>query len=434
MIGEKTCYAVIYLVESVITYLYFEYVYSPRKRLPLVVTSFTVSYLVLYLISWFSNAQLNIFSFCIANFFILIFCYECNLLSGIFQAAFLTLTIASTEILTNLIITSILGDYIAYTHNLAALISLSVISKILYLFVTFLASRLLKPQKYTANEPSSLILLGSMPLLSTFILIVFGYIWMSGHINSTSEILTAICALSLLIINVIVLAIYNRIQALDAENMMLQIGKLKDEADTEYYQMLQEQYENQRVLIHDIKNHLGTINSLANDGKSNDIVSYISQLNSLPELQSRGRMCSDPILNMILLRYSSICSEKEIDFGCDIRVDSVSFMDAASITALFGNLLSNAVEAAEKSEKKFIELSAVRQQSISIISLVNSCISAPSRDSSGNLKTTKDASKGHGYGMKSIYRIVKKYGGTSTIYFDEKEKQFHHVIHFPVVG
>ena len=173
---------------------------------------------------------------------------------------------------------------------------------------------------------------------------------------------------------------------------------------------------------------------MAEEGESQKIREYISELEDLPEFKRKARLCDDPILNLVLLRNSDYCSANSINFSCDVRADSISFMDATSITALFGNLLSNAIEAAEMSKGKMVELSVMKnlQQNSVLISLVNSCDVAPIKDANGNFETIKDKNKGHGYGTKSIARVVQKYNGKSDMRYDEDAKEFHSIICFPV--
>ena len=273
-----------------------------------------------------------------------------------------------------------------------------------------------------------------MPLVSVAIIVTFTYIGITGQLTSLTEVLVSVSVVALLFVNIAVLFIYNRIQRIDSENAALQMSRLRDCADAEYYRMLQQQYEGQRILIHDIKKHLSVINSMAEDNNNEEITEYISELEDLPEFKRKARLCNEPILNMVLIRYSEYCSMHDINFSCDVRSDGVSFMDAISITALFGNLLSNAVEAAEKSSEKMIELSVTKnvERNNILISLINSCDIAPTKDAHGKLTTHKDRSKGHGYGTKSIDRVVAKFDGRLEMRYDETTHEFHSIIHFPL--
>lgn len=434
MIAERVLYAAIFLAEAITARLYFNYIYAQTRDRVYTFCSFAIGYTLLFIVSQFEAVLINSALFMMVNAAILFLNYSCERKSALLHAAFLTFAMGISEVLVNLLITVFTNDYTAYTYNFAALMPLFVFSKLLYFFITVLAARLFKPHKNISKEPSQIIRLCVMPLVSTVIVITFVYTGITGQLTSLTEILVSISVIALLMVNIVVLSIYNQIQKIDEEYAALQIGQLKDQTDAEYYEMLQQQYDNQRILIHDIKRHFGVINMMAEDGETQKIREYISELEELPEFKRKIRLCDDPILNMILLRYSEYCAANGISFLCDVRADCVSFMDATSITALFGNLMSNAVEAAELSEGKIVELSVTRNAQLNsvLVSVVNSCDKVPIKDANGNFKTRKSKDKGHGYGTKSIARVILKYGGKYDIRYDDSAREFHSVICFPL--
>ena len=50
------------------------------------------------------------------------------------------------------------------------------------------------------------------------------------------------------------------------------------------------------------------------------------------------------------------------------------------------------------------------------------------RKNNKRLTTTKKNKLRHGYGMKSIQRVVDKYEGDSRFYFDEENYTFHTIL------
>lgn len=433
MIAEKLLYAAIFAAEAITAWLYFSYIYKQEKSNLYTFISFALGYTLLFLAAQFSIVLLNASIFFVVNTAILCLNYSCEIKSSVLHASFLTLTVSISEILVNLLITVIVKDYNAYTYSMPVLFRFAVFSKLLYFFITVIAARAFKPHKGRYNEPSQVVLLCVMPVVSVIIIVTFIYIGSIG-LTDLTEILITVSTMALLVVNIVVLFIYNRVQKLDEEHTALQIAQLRDQADTEYYIMLQEHYDEQRILIHDIKEHFNVINLMAEDGENGKIREYISELEELPEFQRRARLCDEPILNMILLRNANLCSANRISFFCDVRAGSVSFMDATSITALFGNLLSNAVEAAGNSAAKMVELSVIKnmEQNNVLVSVVNSCDHAPLKDPSEELISSKDSSERHGYGTKSIARVVTKYGGRKEFRYDEDSREFHFIILFPV--
>ena len=78
-----------------------------------------------------------------------------------------------------------------------------------------------------------------MPFVSVIVIAAFVYIGMTGQLVGLAEILAAISSFALLLVNIAVLLIYNRLQKLDEEHAVLQMSKMRDKADAEYYEMLQ---------------------------------------------------------------------------------------------------------------------------------------------------------------------------------------------------
>ena len=58
--------------------------------------------------------------------------------------------------------------------------------------------------------------------------------------------------MGLLLINILLFTAYQYTQQINEKYRELQLMQQKEKADEEYYTALQEQYENQRILIHDI--------------------------------------------------------------------------------------------------------------------------------------------------------------------------------------
>lgn len=100
------------------------------------------------------------------------------------------------------------------------------------------------------------------------------------------------------------------------------------------------------------------------------------------------------------------------------------------ITALFCNLMDNAVEAATGFPASYIELyvNYKKEANLTVISLVNFCRTNPFSKETGELLTVDKNDLYHGYGLKSIEKIVNKYNGDMKIYYDEDSLSFHTII------
>lgn len=433
MMEANICYALIFLAEAAVAWLYFEYLYIPKTKLQIQIASFGIAYSILFFCFFIDSLAINALAMCIANAILARMNYRCAIKTAILHGAFLEFMIVGTELLTNLLIVALGEDFSAYTYDLSVLIAMAIISKLLYLVVTLIGARFFKPQNASGEEPRLMFVFCGLPLFSIILAVLIIRIGLSYETTKASGIMMVFTMFVLLIMNLVFMILYNYLQKVHNEQLTLQLSLQKEQADMVYYKALQEQFDNQRILVHDIKNHLSTINDLSTSGKAGEIGSYIASLSDSLKPSQYAKLCTDPILNMMLLRYRDNCREHGIDFQCDVRDNTTSFMDAPSITTLYGNLLSNAFEAAIKSKEKSVELSVTRNldQSIIVISVINSCDSISSSDANGYFLTTKQNRSGHGIGLRSIKRIVKKHNGVSTMYFDENTHKFHHIIQFP---
>ena len=434
MIREKFCYAVVFLSEALTVWLYWDYIFARKKSNQTLAGSLAVCYGILYALSSLGNTTLNAAACCIANFILTEFNYQCSKKSALLHTAFLCFAMAGSEILVLLLFNIFGYEFSAHTHNFNILFSQVLLSKLLYLVVAMVGSRIVAPQKTQSEEPHFVLFFCSLPILSAFLAIFIVYLGMTTGFTEQNGLMMLITILTLLGTNLIFLALYNFMIRASENYLTLQLSIQKEQADIAYYKALQEQFENQRILVHDIKKHLEIIDALAKQENSSKIESYVAELNASLVPAKHAKLCTDSILNLLLLRFRDECKEANVDFQCDVRDNVSAFMDASSVTTLYGNLLSNALEAAALSAEKQIELSVTRNilQSVIVISVINSCDVAPVPDGHGSFHTHKADHICHGVGLRSIDRIVKKYHGVSTMYFAPEKKQFHHIIQFPV--
>lgn len=432
MIAEKLCYVVVFLSEAMIVCLYLDKIFIRKGNEKLLNCSFALCYAVLFFISFLGNTTLNAASCCFFNFTLIALNYRCKKTAALLHTAFLCFAMTGSEILVLLIFNKFEYEFSAHTYNFNVLCSQVFLSKLLYLVIAMVGSHIATSEKKQHNEPKYLFFFYSFPIISALLSIFTVYFGMTSGFTEESGLMMLMTILTLLIANLIFLALYNYILKANEDYLTLQLSIQKEQADIAYYKALQEQFENQRILVHDIKRHLNVIDALAMQAGATKIEKYVSELNSSLIPSDQAKLCTDSVLNLVLLRFRDECKKAAVDFQCDIREKVSDFMDSSSITTLYGNLLSNALESAVQSDKKQIELSATWNETYTaiIISVVNSCDTAPTPNDCGGFHTNKDNKHFHGVGLRSIERIVKKYHGNATMYYDSTTKQFHHIIQF----
>lgn len=431
--GTMICYILIFISEGLTAWLYVERVW-PRKSSGLrVLLTFGVGYALLFGAAQLNQFALNILAFLAVNFFLAKSNYGCSGKSALLHTALLCTIMSLAEVVSAQAISLFGHAFNAYSQNVSVMVVMAVSSKLLYLAIALLCARFFGFSQ-TAREPGRLmVLFSTVPLLSGVICVFVAKAGSEADGDPIVDFMITVNTFILLAANYIILVLYKHLQKSHEENLTLQLAIQREESDAAYYQALQERSERQRILVHDIKNHLCVINRLAEEADADGIVAYLGKFMDTLEPGEHGRMCGNPILNILLLRYRQECHRRNVSFFCDVQDGGLRSMEQPSITTLFSNLLSNALEAAEYSEAKVVELS-VREapdQGITIISVVNSCDRPPERDSSGGFFTRKRTNGIHGVGLKSIARVVDRHGGISTAYYSPEDKQFHHVVQFP---
>ncbi len=432
---ELICYIVVFVIEAMITRSYLSYLFSTKRSKLFSILSFFAGYAVLLYVSLSSiaNFYTNTLSFVLINLIIMTLCYNTGRISALIHVGFLAAIMCISETIGLLILNIFVSDYSAYTYRLSVFIALLILSKALYLLLSMIGARLFSPHKNGTINVPMIFKLCLLPIASVFVSVTIAYIGTISDLPSIVQILISIGLVVLIVSNIQMLSIYNNMEAIHSENLSMQLSTQKENADNEYYKMLSDQYEQQRILIHDSKNHIQVINSLLEKGDYDVIKIYISSWIQDPGFRRHVKFCDNSILNIIIVKTLDDCKEKGIDFVCDVRNGSIDFLDDIDITSLFGNLLANAVEAACNSTNKYVDItvSYKPEQHVTLVSVVNSCSSAPKTDSNGLFISQKNDPVLHGIGQKSINKIVEKYDGYSNMYYDEEKQRFYAIISFP---
>ena len=121
------------------------------------------------------------------------------------------------------------------------------------------------------------------------------------------------------------------------------------------------------------------------------------------------------ILDTIVMSAALKAKNDRVKITCIADGTLLSFMDKMDVSALFGNLIDNAVEAAcevSDPDRRLINLSVEARKGFLVIQCENCCEGERTiRD--GLPVTTKQDKNYHGFGTKSILRIAQKYGGNA---------------------
>ncbi len=300
----------------------------------------------------------------------------------------------------------------------------SLISKIIFLMIILVLRRVFVNEKikelyFKYNVIFVLLPVGSIYIMNTIFLIGI------QSKDSSIYLQSAISAIILLIMNVLIFYIYMKL----ADDLLLRQMNSVYEQQLELCERHQQEREMSMLQIrdakHNMKNNLISVLAYAENGDCKKIIEFVNEVVDEGKIMISSVANSGNIVIDSLIGYwDMIAKKKGIDFSVHIQVPMMMPFKGADICLILGNLLENAVEATEKiSEKKYIKIHIKYDKSNLLVFVSNSYEGDLIKTKDKKLKSTKADAKNHGIGLSSVQRVAHKYHGIVTIE-DSTPKQF----------
>ncbi|MBQ2758822.1 MAG: GHKL domain-containing protein [Clostridia bacterium] len=415
---------IFYLIEFYIAFDIFSQLFEERfKRAYTLLTGLSVYTVAFLFFNLVENAYVNLIVFCIINFLYILFAFKSNVFKAILFSAYLMFLIMATEVLVIKGISSDLKGNLSIEENNMLYFATSFISKLLYFICGKLS--LLFFSRNIISKSSDLFLL-LLPAVSAVQYTIFVVLSVHYKFTVLYNCLLLICAVVNIIAIILTFIFYNK-----TTEEFKELYKAKNEADRvaadlAYYEILNEQNETLKSFIHDEKNHLLTIKSIAD----NDEVSrYIDSIYEDIKFHSIFGNTKNKYLDLLINKYNSICKTNGIYFQVNIHTANLSFMVPSDLITIISNILDNATEAAINSQEKVIVFSINTANGFDFIDCINSCDQKPNV-TKDILQTLKPDKEKHGLGIKSIKQVTRKYKGEFNWSYNENKKEFRVCIAF----
>lgn len=200
----------------------------------------------------------------------------------------------------------------------------------------------------------------------------------------------------------------------------LSMLKQQDEIRKQYAENVKYRYDEIRRIRHDMKQSYTVLETLLLENRTSEAIDYIrSGKSAIAKTEVLVDVGND-FVNSLLNSKLSTAKQLGIEVICS-SVKDISGVEAVDLCTLLGNLLDNAIEAAEQCplEKSLIEVKITSSDNKLVIQVTNS-IKCSVLNENSELKSTKPNPMEHGFGVRSIRLIAKKYSG-SVKYFEEDD-------------
>lgn len=264
-----------------------------------------------------------------------------------------------------------------------------------------------------------------IPLCSTIIITLKTYDKGYSDINIYDVILVCVT----MMVDYTAFYLFDNIQRamyLKNKNELLeQQGKCYLNQCEELYKM----WEDLRDFRHNIRNQYVVEETLLNEKKYDQLqLEYKEKLKSFRQdniYSKTGNIPVDAIINY----KASVIARMGGQISCDLKIPSDLIIDSDTLTLILGNLLDNVIDAFmnKKLNEKKCSIDINFDDPNLLIVVTNTFEGKRKKDMSNNYITTKEDSKDHGVGIKSVFRVVQKHNGKVMI--SEKEGKFIVKVH-----
>lgn len=266
-----------------------------------------------------------------------------------------------------------------------------------------------------------------LPVRYSFMLVLIpiGSIYIMNNIfmlgyrlhSNRANIQSAVTAVILLGVNVLVFYIYIKL----ADDLQLRRMTSVYEQQLDLCERHQQERElsilQLRDVRHNMKNNLVSILAYAENGDNEKIIGFVNEIMEEGGIKTSTVTNSGNIVIDSLIGYWYVEAKKVgIDFSVNLNIPMEMPFRGADICLILGNLLENAVEAAQKAEgKKYIRLHMKYDKNNLLLFVANNYKGVLIKTKDKRLKSTKTDAGNHGVGLSSVYRIAAKYHGVVTI-------------------
>ncbi|MBQ7860386.1 MAG: GHKL domain-containing protein [Faecalibacterium sp.] len=171
------------------------------------------------------------------------------------------------------------------------------------------------------------------------------------------------------------------------------------------------------ALNHDLKNHLISLQLLLHEGNQQEADRYIAQLLEQNKAAKRRYSTGSELVDGLLSMKLDGAEARGVDVKVSLDISPGSFLSNHDLCILFGNAIDNALEACEKlppQRSPYIHISGGQRANALILRFENACANKAVLIN-GLPLTGKENLMFHGFGLRNVSEMLKKYDGHLSI-------------------
>lgn len=194
-------------------------------------------------------------------------------------------------------------------------------------------------------------------------------------------------------------------------------SRMMEQLQYDYYEEINQKYNEIRQLWHDFHNHLLTIQELMRRGNIEGANQYMDELEEEIDHTHILTRTGMEALDVLLYQKSELARADEIQMDIQIHAGlKEEEFSSVAICCVVGNLLDNSIEAVRKLpvSKRQIQFELHKKGEMLYLCCENPYTGELRQDGKG-LLTSKADQTSHGFGLKGIQRVCERYGGQMSI-------------------
>ncbi|WP_195270500.1 ATP-binding protein [Eubacterium sp. 1001713B170207_170306_E7] len=191
----------------------------------------------------------------------------------------------------------------------------------------------------------------------------------------------------------------------------LSVMTVKNKLISENIQSIQKSSMEIAGMRHDMLRHLQTMMDLSHAGDYERMEAYLNELTRETKAIVPIRICEHSLINALVTRALLKAEKEGILMELHVNVPSRLSIPDHDLTTLLMNMLDNATEAAavlSKDKTQKVELTMHVRGRYLFVETINPCKETLQMDKTSGLCLSTKGS-GHGYGMKAMAAVAKKY-------------------------
>ena len=197
---------------------------------------------------------------------------------------------------------------------------------------------------------------------------------------------------------------YKKLQQSFRLNTEISLLEQQEHSLNQYVEEAKTRYDETKSFRHDIRNHIAVVKKLLQNGKLEEAITYMEDLDDMAEKMSFPCSTNNPVVDILMGNKLGIAKSMGIDVDCSLLLPYPCGIRDIDICIILSNVLDNAIHAVKNLDsgmEKHIRVSGQIQGDFLMMEIQNSF------HGKGTFKK--------GTGLSNVRKVAERYGGAMSI-------------------